>query len=155
MKHLLSIEKLSRADFENILADSVKVKKQRGKNEAQPLAGQVWALLFSKSAPEIAASDVLECLGYQKAADPFALPRLIQERRLKSKKSPSLLEKLPPLGTLDDLISTSMGFGFVFITLGVIFGVMWAYIELGTSWVGNASISLSLMPTKIAAAVNG
>jgi ornithine carbamoyltransferase len=49
MKHLLSIEKLSRADFENILADSVKVKKQRGKNEAQPLAGQVWALLFSKS----------------------------------------------------------------------------------------------------------
>jgi ABC-type uncharacterized transport system permease subunit len=33
---------------------------------------------------------------------------LIQERRLKSKKSPSLLEKLPPLGTLDDLISTSM-----------------------------------------------
>jgi ABC-type transport system involved in cytochrome c biogenesis permease subunit len=70
---------------------------------------------------------------------------LIQERRLKSKKSPSLLEKLPPLGTLDDLISTSMGFGFVFITLGVIFGVMWAYIELGTSWVGNASISLSFV----------
>src|ERR1700676_3914864 len=65
---------------------------------------------------------------------------LIQERRLKSKKSASLLEKLPPLGTLDDLISTAMGFGFVFITLGVIFGVMWAYIELGTRWVGNASI---------------
>ena len=70
---------------------------------------------------------------------------LIQERRLKSKKSPSLLEKLPPLGTLDDLISTSMGFGFVFITLGVIFGVLWAYIELGTSWVGNASITLSFV----------
>ena len=34
---------------------------------------------------------------------------LIQERRLKSKKSPSLLEKLPPLGTLDDLISTFDG----------------------------------------------
>lgn len=70
---------------------------------------------------------------------------LVQERRLKSKKSPSLLEKLPPLGTLDNLISTSMGFGFVFITLGVIFGVMWAYIELGTKWVGNASISLSFV----------
>ena len=38
-----------------------------------------------------------------------------------------------------------MGFGFVFITLGVVFGVMWAYIELGTSWVGNASISLSFV----------
>jgi len=70
---------------------------------------------------------------------------LIQERRLKSKKNPSLFEKLPPLGTLDELISTSMGFGFVFITLGVIFVVMWAYIELGTSWVGNASISLSFV----------
>jgi len=49
MKHLLSIEELSRADFEHILADSAKVKKGRGKGESQPLAGQVWALLFSKS----------------------------------------------------------------------------------------------------------
>jgi ABC-type transport system involved in cytochrome c biogenesis permease subunit len=38
-----------------------------------------------------------------------------------------------------------MGFGFIFITLGVVFGVMWAYIELGTKWVGNASISLSFL----------
>ena len=30
-----------------------------------------------------------------------------------------------------------MGFGFVFITLGVIFGVMWAFIELGTRWIGE------------------
>ncbi len=49
MKHLLSIEKLARADFERILKSSVKVKKERGNGEAQPLAGQVWALLFSKS----------------------------------------------------------------------------------------------------------
>jgi len=49
MKHLLSIEKLSRADFEHILAASAKVKKERGLGEAQPLAGKVWALLFSKS----------------------------------------------------------------------------------------------------------
>jgi ABC-type transport system involved in cytochrome c biogenesis permease subunit len=70
---------------------------------------------------------------------------LVQERRLKSKKTPNLLEKLPPLGTLDNVISSSMGFGFVFITLGVIFGVMWAFIELGTSWLGNASITLSFI----------
>jgi ornithine carbamoyltransferase len=49
MKHLLSIEKLSRADFEQILAASVKMKKERGTGEPQPLAGQVWALLFAKS----------------------------------------------------------------------------------------------------------
>jgi ABC-type uncharacterized transport system permease subunit len=70
---------------------------------------------------------------------------LIQERRLKAKRSPALLDKLPPLGTLDELISNSMGFGFVFITLGVIFGVMWAFIELGTRWVGNASITLAFL----------
>ena len=70
---------------------------------------------------------------------------LVQERRLKSKKTPNLLEKLPPLGTLDNVISGSMGFGFVFMTLGVIFGVLWAFIQLGTSWLGNASITLSFI----------
>jgi ornithine carbamoyltransferase len=49
MKHLLSIEELSRVDFEHILAASAKVKKERGPGESKPLAGQVWALLFSKS----------------------------------------------------------------------------------------------------------
>ena len=70
---------------------------------------------------------------------------LIQERRLKSKKTPAVLDKLPPLGTLDNLISSSMGFGFVFITLGVVFGVLWAFIELGTKWVGNANITLAFI----------
>jgi ornithine carbamoyltransferase len=49
MKHLLSIEELSRADFEHLLAASIQEKKNRGKSGAKPLAGQVWALLFSKS----------------------------------------------------------------------------------------------------------
>jgi ABC-type transport system involved in cytochrome c biogenesis permease subunit len=69
---------------------------------------------------------------------------LIQERRLKRKKTSPLLEKLPPLGTLDDMISNSMGFGFVFITLGVIFAVTWAYIYSGTRWIGDAKIELSM-----------
>ncbi len=49
MKHLLSIETLSRADMETILADSVSVKKARGQQAKLPLAGQTWAMLFSKS----------------------------------------------------------------------------------------------------------
>lgn len=49
MKHLLSIEKLSRADMEAILADAVRLKKERGESSAKPLAGQIWALLFSKA----------------------------------------------------------------------------------------------------------
>jgi ornithine carbamoyltransferase len=49
MKHLLSIEKLPVADLEKIVADSARVKAERGKETRKPLAGQVWALLFSKS----------------------------------------------------------------------------------------------------------
>lgn len=49
MKHLLSIEQLSRRDIETILADAVVMKRTRGKHKAKPLAGQTWALIFSKS----------------------------------------------------------------------------------------------------------
>jgi ornithine carbamoyltransferase len=49
MKHLLSIEKLERADMERILADTVGIKAERGRHSKQPLAGQVWGMLFSKS----------------------------------------------------------------------------------------------------------
>jgi ornithine carbamoyltransferase len=49
MKNLLSIEQLSRADMEKILADTVSLKRERGRHAAQSLAGQTWALLFSKS----------------------------------------------------------------------------------------------------------
>jgi ornithine carbamoyltransferase len=49
MKHLLSIETLARADLETILADTVNIKKERGRHTRLPLAGQTWAMLFSKS----------------------------------------------------------------------------------------------------------
>ena len=49
MKHLLSIEKLARADMERILADATRMKQERGRHSRQPLAGQAWAMLFSKS----------------------------------------------------------------------------------------------------------
>ena len=49
MKHLLSIEDLARPDMETILADAVKLKQERGRQAELPLAGQTWAMLFSKS----------------------------------------------------------------------------------------------------------
>ncbi len=50
MKHLLSIEKLPRADMEKILADSHSMKKKRGgRHPKLPLKSQIWALVFSKS----------------------------------------------------------------------------------------------------------
>src|SRR5438552_16834944 len=35
--------------MEQILADSVALKKERGRHLRKPLAGQIWALVFSKS----------------------------------------------------------------------------------------------------------
>jgi ornithine carbamoyltransferase len=49
MKHLLSIETLAQADMDTILAATVTVKKERGHHAKLPLAGQTWAMLFSKS----------------------------------------------------------------------------------------------------------
>jgi ornithine carbamoyltransferase len=49
MKHLLSLEKLATADFETILCDAKVFKQTRGAHKTQPLAGQTWALIFSKS----------------------------------------------------------------------------------------------------------
>src|SRR5580693_722269 len=65
MKHLLSLEKLPKADFEKILRDAVIFKeeriehepgvlitlcqRERGAHAAQPLKCQTWAMMFSKS----------------------------------------------------------------------------------------------------------
>jgi ornithine carbamoyltransferase len=49
MKHLLSLEKLPRADMDVILQNAGVIKAQRGDSQHQPLAGQVWAMIFTKS----------------------------------------------------------------------------------------------------------
>jgi ornithine carbamoyltransferase len=49
MKHLLSLEKLPVADMEKILRDAVVFKRERARVDRKPLAGQSWALMFSKS----------------------------------------------------------------------------------------------------------
>ncbi len=90
---------------------------------------------------------ILVLLGY--AALVFtavaALLYLVQERELKSKKPRSFYYRLPPLGTLDDLISKSMALGFVLITLAVVAGVTWAFIEWKTRWVGEPRIVISFI----------
>ncbi|HYV28877.1 MAG TPA: ornithine carbamoyltransferase [Candidatus Eisenbacteria bacterium] len=49
MKHLLSLEKLSRAEIELMVRTAAVFKRERGHHPRQPLAGQTWALLFAKS----------------------------------------------------------------------------------------------------------
>jgi ornithine carbamoyltransferase len=49
MKNLLSLEKLPGADLEKILRDAVVCKRERSRLDRKALAGQTWALIFTKS----------------------------------------------------------------------------------------------------------
>jgi ABC-type transport system involved in cytochrome c biogenesis permease subunit len=63
---------------------------------------------------------------------------------LKRKSVPLSASRLPPLGTLDRIISQTMNTGFVFITIGTVSGVVWAFIENGTGWIGDPKIDFFL-----------
>jgi ABC-type transport system involved in cytochrome c biogenesis permease subunit len=69
---------------------------------------------------------------------------LLQERQLKRKAVTPSFNRLPPLATLDRLITQTMNAGFVFITLGTVSGVVWAFIDSGTRWILNPKIGLFL-----------
>jgi ornithine carbamoyltransferase len=49
VKHLLSIESLNASDIEQLLAEAKVMKRERGRHAAEPLRGQTWAMIFSKS----------------------------------------------------------------------------------------------------------
>jgi len=88
---------------------------------------------------------VLVLLGYAALAftGVASLLYLFQERELKSKKPSRFYQRLPALGTLDELISKSMGFGFVLITLGVIAASTWASMSLQADWIRQPQIAIS------------
>jgi ABC-type uncharacterized transport system permease subunit len=69
---------------------------------------------------------------------------LLQERQLKKKKLPSGSNRLPPLATLDRLITQSMNVGFVFMTIATATGVIFAFIESGTRWISDPKIAFFL-----------
>lgn len=70
---------------------------------------------------------------------------LIRERQLKNKRPGALFDRLPPLGTLDSIITRSLSFTFLFITGGVVAGLTWAFIESGTRWVFDTRIHVALI----------
>jgi ABC-type uncharacterized transport system permease subunit len=70
---------------------------------------------------------------------------LIQERALKNKRPSVWFDRLPPLATLDSLITRSMGLGFTFITLGLVSGLVWAFIESGTKFLFEERIGFAFV----------
>jgi ABC-type transport system involved in cytochrome c biogenesis permease subunit len=69
---------------------------------------------------------------------------LLQERNLKRKEMTPSANRLPPLATLDRIITQSMNAGFVFITLATVSGVIWAFIQSGTNWILDPKIAFFL-----------
>jgi ABC-type transport system involved in cytochrome c biogenesis permease subunit len=69
---------------------------------------------------------------------------LVQERQLKSKQVSPSANRLPPLATLDRIITESMNTGFVFMTIATVTGVVFAFIESGTRWITDPKIAFFL-----------
>jgi cytochrome c-type biogenesis protein CcsB len=59
---------------------------------------------------------------------------LLQARELKSKKPKTFFYELPSLSVLDDLFFKFLSAGFVFMTLGLLSGIIWAEQQWVTGW---------------------
>jgi len=59
---------------------------------------------------------------------------LLQERRLKHKRMTALMKRFPSLESLDRLNYVLLGWGFPFMTLGIVTGSIWAGIYWGNYW---------------------
>jgi cytochrome c-type biogenesis protein CcsB len=70
---------------------------------------------------------------------------LLQERELKSKRFGYFFTRLPSLDALDQLNSHCLTAGFIFLTLGIVTGSIWARQAWGTYWQWDPKETWSLV----------
>ncbi len=75
----------------------------------------------------------------------FALLYLWQEREVKSRKVDRYFFRLPSLGFLDNLGYRTAAYGFVFLSLGLISGSVWAQRAWGSFWSWDPKETWSLV----------
>jgi len=80
------------------------------------------------------ASVSLIAYGFLSLAFCGGIMYLLQERELKSKRFGYFFSRFPSLDALDQLISHCLTAGFVFLTLGIVTGSIWARQAWGTYW---------------------
>jgi cytochrome c-type biogenesis protein CcsB len=75
----------------------------------------------------------------------FGIMYLWQEKEVKSKRPDIFFFRLPALGFVDRLGYRSVAFGFVFLTLGIITGSVWAQKAWGSFWSWDPKETSSLV----------
>jgi len=70
---------------------------------------------------------------------------LLQDRELKSKRLGYVFSRLPSLESLDQLNNYCIAAGFVFLTLGIVTGSVWARQAWGTYWQWDPKETWSLI----------
>jgi cytochrome c-type biogenesis protein CcsB len=74
-----------------------------------------------------------------------SLMYLIQERQLKQKHLGAIFHRLPPLDVMDTITYRALTIGWLFFTLGMITGSVWAEIAWGTYWSWDPKETWSLI----------
>jgi cytochrome c-type biogenesis protein CcsB len=89
---------------------------------------------------------------------------LVQERELKNRKPRTFYDRLPSLGVMDELFQKSLVWGFTFMTVGLLAGILWAGHTWSGSWyrdpkviaaVGTWGIYLLLLYVRLSAGWRG
>jgi ABC-type uncharacterized transport system permease subunit len=70
---------------------------------------------------------------------------LIQERRLKDKRSPGFLNWLPPLDTMDQIAQKTLILGFHGMTIGLLAGSLIAQESVGAAYFADPKVLLSFV----------
>lgn len=70
---------------------------------------------------------------------------LAQERRLKNRQSPGFLDWLPPLDTMEQIARTTLIFGFVCMTGGLLIGSLIAQEHMGAAYFLDPKVVLSFV----------
>lgn len=70
---------------------------------------------------------------------------LLQERRLKDKRSPGFLDWLPPLETMDQIAQATLALGFCGMTIGLLAGSLIAQEHYGSAYFADPKIWLSFV----------
>jgi ABC-type uncharacterized transport system permease subunit len=62
---------------------------------------------------------------------------IVQEREIKGKHFGAIFHRLPSLDTCDSIGFRALATGFVLLTAGILFGMVWSYRRAGAAWVGQ------------------